>query len=183
MKKSESGIFHFHFFLASDSEIGYSETEGRSVKMTKEQYEKWSAPYRRKRNGISILIGIDRAITAVVFVSYPVLLAALMIQKLYGEMLLCVVVPAVSFVLVSLFRKFYSAPRPYEILDIQPLIKKNTKGKSFPSRHVFSVFMIGMTYFICIGPRALQSESWELRWHTSESWEACISQKTLPQER
>ena len=34
MKKSESGIFHFHFFLASDSEIGYSETEGRSVKMT-----------------------------------------------------------------------------------------------------------------------------------------------------
>ena len=155
MKKSESGIFHFHFFLASDSEIGYSETEGRSVKMTKEQYEKWSAPYRRKRNGISILIGIDRAITAVVFVSYPVLLAALMIQKLYGEMLLCVVVPAVSFVLVSLFRKFYSAPRPYEILDIQPLIKKNTKGKSFPSRHVFSVFMIGMTYFYMYWPAGI----------------------------
>lgn len=155
MKKSESGIFHFHFFLASDSEIGYSETEGRSVKMTKEQYEKWSAPYRRKRNGISILIGIDRAITAVVFVSYPVLLAALMLQKLYGEMLLCVVVPAVSFVLVSLFRKFYSAPRPYEILDIQPLIKKNTKGKSFPSRHVFSVFMIGMTYFYMYWPAGI----------------------------
>ncbi|MCI9415880.1 MAG: phosphatase PAP2 family protein [Eubacterium sp.] len=123
--------------------------------MTKEQYEKWSAPYRRKRNGISILIGIDRAITAVVFVSYPVLLAALMLQKLYGEMLLCVVVPAVSFVLVSVFRKFYSAPRPYEILDIQPLIKKNTKGKSFPSRHVFSVFMIGMTYFYMYWPAGI----------------------------
>lgn len=78
-----------------------------------------------------------------------------MLQKLYGEMLLCVVVPAVSFVLVSVFRKFYSAPRPYEILDIQPLIKKNTKGKSFPSRHVFSVFMIGMTYFYMYWPAGI----------------------------
>ena len=48
------------------------------------------------------------------------------------------------FVLVSLFRKWHDAPRPYEALDIDPLIAKDTRGKSFPSRHVFSVFVIAV---------------------------------------
>ena len=44
-------------------------------------------------------------------------------------------------------RKLYSAPRPYEVWGIAPLLYKDTKGKSFPSRHAFSVFVIGMVYF------------------------------------
>ena len=38
------------------------------------------------------------------------------------------------------------------MFEIAPLISKETKGKSFPSRHVFSAFMIGMTFLFVIKP-------------------------------
>ena len=46
--------------------------------------------------------------------------------------------------LVSLFRKKFNAPRPYEKWQVKPLIPKDTKGNSFPSRHVFSIYIIAM---------------------------------------
>ena len=49
-----------------------------------------------------------------------------------------------TFVLVSLFRKKFNAPRPYEKWQVKPLIPKDTKGNSFPSRHVFSIYIIAM---------------------------------------
>jgi len=67
----------------------------------------------------------------------------------------CAAIPAVSFAAVSAFRAVYSAKRPYEVLDIQPLIKKETEGKSFPSRHVFSVFIIGMSFFYIAEPMGI----------------------------
>ena len=48
------------------------------------------------------------------------------------------------FVLVSVFRYFFNAPRPYEIYDFTPIYNKKTVGKSFPSRHVFSAFIISL---------------------------------------
>lgn len=115
--------------------------------MTKEQYEKWSAPYRKSKNRMRILTGADKIVTLLVFIFYPVLLGYLFYINEMRELYKCLLIPSVSFLGVSLFRKIYSAPRPYEVLDIKPLIHKNTEGKSFPSRHVFSVFIIGMTYF------------------------------------
>ena len=35
-----------------------------------------------------------------------------------------------------------NAPRPYELYAIDPLIRKDTHGKSFPGRHVFSACII-----------------------------------------
>ncbi|MDO4290304.1 MAG: phosphatase PAP2 family protein, partial [Eggerthellaceae bacterium] len=59
----------------------------------------------------------------------------------------CVVVPAVAFVAVSVFRRAFNAPRPYEVLAIEPLISKDTRGKSFPSRHTFSMFTIACAWW------------------------------------
>lgn len=53
-------------------------------------------------------------------------------------------IPALAFVLVSLFRSWYNQARPYEDWQIQPLDPKDTKGRSMPSRHVFSATMIAM---------------------------------------
>ena len=39
-------------------------------------------------------------------------------------------------------------PRPYEKFEVPPVIKKDTKGQSFPSRHVFSAAMIAMTFLL-----------------------------------
>ena len=49
-----------------------------------------------------------------------------------------------GFFLLSLGRSLYNRPRPYQTWDIQPLIKKDSLGKSFPSRHVFSATTIAM---------------------------------------
>lgn len=115
--------------------------------MTKEQYEKWSEPFRRKTSAAKLLAGADKGITVLVFLSYPALLFFLVLSGSFYQCALCVLIPAASFLLVSIFRSRHSAPRPYEQLDIRPLLEKETKGKSFPSRHVFSAFMIGMTFF------------------------------------
>ena len=113
--------------------------------MTKQQYEKWSAPFRRNEKALKGLTYLNRGMTALVFAAYPLLLLYLFVTE-SKKCFPCVLIPAVSFVLVSLFRRWYSAGRPYELLDITPLIPKDTRGKSFPSRHVFSVFIIGMTF-------------------------------------
>ena len=55
-------------------------------------------------------------------------------------------VPAVVFVLVSLMRRAINEPRPYEACGIEKLIDKDTQGKSFPSRHSFSIAVIGMCW-------------------------------------
>lgn len=48
----------------------------------------------------------------------------------------------ISFGLVTVFRRIFNAPRPYEVFSVPPLMRKDTHGQSFPSRHVFSVFII-----------------------------------------
>ena len=120
--------------------------------MTKEQYERWSAPFPRGSRRVKILIIADKLITGAVFVSYPALLLYLLLQADYRQLCFCFFIPACSFLLISFFRSIYSAQRPYEVLGITPLIPKETKGKSFPSRHVFSAFVIGMTFLFVIKP-------------------------------
>ena len=46
---------------------------------------------------------------------------------------------------VSVSRKIINEPRPYEKYGVPPVLDKDTSGKSFPSRHVFSVFVIAVT--------------------------------------
>ena len=51
--------------------------------------------------------------------------------------------------LVTVLRKVINAPRPYEVFDAAPVIPKDTRGNSFPSRHAFSIFVIAMTFCAC----------------------------------
>lgn len=79
------------------------------------------------------------------YISYPLLLLYLLIQK-DAFLFKAFLVPAISFVIVTLIRKLINRKRPYEAYDIHPLIIKNTKGKSMPSRHVFSACVIAMVF-------------------------------------
>lgn len=112
--------------------------------MNEKQYEKLTAPLRRMKHGQSLLAWLNRLTTVVIFLSYPIFLLLRLMAK--DEALVCyVVIPAAAFILVSLIRRALNVPRPYEKLTIEPLIHKETKGKSFPSRHVFSAMMIALT--------------------------------------
>lgn len=85
------------------------------------------------------------------YVAYPVLLIALFLfdpSRLPRE----IIVPVLGFLLVSLFRAAYDAPRPYEVGGKLPPIGKVTKGRSFPSRHTFSMFMIAMAWLWWLPP-------------------------------
>ncbi|MBQ4282930.1 MAG: phosphatase PAP2 family protein [Lachnospira sp.] len=57
-----------------------------------------------------------------------------------------VLVPLTGFVIVSLMRKIFNFERPYTKYNIKPLITKNKSGESFPSRHTFSIGIIGMAF-------------------------------------
>ena len=52
------------------------------------------------------------------------------------------------YILVSAVRKIIKAPRPYEIYDFYQAPPKNKVGQSFPSRHVFSAFVIAVLSYI-----------------------------------
>ena len=117
--------------------------------MTKLLYEKISDPFRASARRVIWLNQLNRILTLSVYIAYPLSLIILFYLR-DPRLLRCIEVPAVSFVLLSTFRKCFNAKRPYEVLDIQPLIRKDTKGKSFPSRHVFSMFIIAMSFFYLI---------------------------------
>ena len=114
--------------------------------MTKEQYIKITEPLRQDPEKTKRVVRMNQILTGVVFLLYPVYVVVLYAKR-DPNLLKAILVPAISFVLVSVFRKMINAPRPYEKFDISPVIEKDTKGKSFPSRHVFSVFIIAVTIF------------------------------------
>ena len=99
--------------------------------------------YEKHKSAKKLVLFLNRFITLAVYISYPLFL--LLAFYLKSENLLkYILVPAVMFVLVSAFRYFFNAPRPYEIYDFTPIYNKKTVGKSFPSRHVFSAFIISL---------------------------------------
>ena len=113
--------------------------------MTKENYIKMTQPFRdhpEMAKGIHIA---NKLCTGLMYVAYPILIVYLFLQRdamLYRTIL----VPAISFVLLSVSRYGINRKRPYEKFEIEPVIKKDTKGKSFPSRHVFSASIIALTF-------------------------------------
>ena len=84
------------------------------------------------------------------FQTYIIFLLVLLFNR-DSRFLRVLIAPGISFVLLSVFRGYNNAPRPYQEFDIEPIIVKGTQGKSFPSRHVFSAFLISMTlYYISV---------------------------------
>ncbi|WP_172135098.1 phosphatase PAP2 family protein [Adlercreutzia sp. ZJ473] len=142
--------------------------------MTEEQYARWTAPLRAHPRAARALLAANKLLTCVGYVAYPLLLALLAASALAGgagaeaagglaagaaggaagaggsaawwALACCVAVPAALFAACSLLRRAVNAPRPYEALPIDPLIKKDTRGKSFPSRHTFSMFAIAAAW-------------------------------------
>lgn len=112
--------------------------------MQKSFYEKISRPFAEDPGKLKVLKTVNHAITQLIYLVYPMLIAWLIITEdvRFWKVLL---IPAVSFLAVTLFRKCCNACRPYEKWpDLPPLIPKDTKGHSFPSRHAFSIYIIAM---------------------------------------
>ncbi|MDO4486735.1 MAG: phosphatase PAP2 family protein [Bacillota bacterium] len=114
--------------------------------MKKETYVKMMKSVSGSPLIYNLIVWVDRILTRTVYLAYPLFLIVLFIQKDTG-LIRAVLVPGISFIIVSVFRKMYDAPRPYVVFDTPSVIKKETLGKSFPSRHIFSIFIIASTVF------------------------------------
>lgn len=75
---------------------------------------------------------------------YGFVLLSAYLNKGWKELLAFILLPAIGFALLSAIRKRLNQARPYEKWAIQPLLDKDTSGKSMPSRHVFSATVISM---------------------------------------
>lgn len=118
------------------------------IVITAQQYQHITQPLRRHPALLRAMVLVNQLITICIYAAYPLLLVWLLLRHdvRFWHVLL---VPGISFVLLSLLRDRINAPRPYEQLDITPLIHKNTKGHSFPSRHVFSAAVISTAFLYC----------------------------------
>ncbi|MBQ2901457.1 MAG: phosphatase PAP2 family protein [Agathobacter sp.] len=117
--------------------------------MKKETYIKMTQPFRENPDLAKGIHIANKLCTGVMYLAYPVLLVYLFFYGKYSSYFSfwrALFVPAISFVLLSVFRSVVNRPRPYEKFEVPPVIKKDTKGNSFPSRHVFSATMIAMTF-------------------------------------
>ena len=108
-------------------------------------YERISKPFRNEIT-IKIINILNKSLTTLGYISYPILLFYVYIIQ-EDLLIKCILIPGIGFVLLSFIRKLINRKRPYETFDIKPLIQKDTKGKSMPSRHVFSMSIIAVSWF------------------------------------
>lgn len=109
-------------------------------------YNKFTMPMRANKVFVKLLQLWGEILTAIMYVIYPVLLLYILMCK--KELLLkTILIPGISFLLLSYIRTLINRKRPYEQPEFMALLHKNTKGRSMPSRHVFSSMIITMAVY------------------------------------
>lgn len=116
--------------------------------MTATQYQNVINYFNVKKSRKIFLIVISKVLPILNAIMYLSALGYLYIsnnQKLYKA----VIIPLIVFVFVTVIRKILNYKRPYDELDFIPFFEnvKKDKGKSFPSRHTASAFVIAMSLF------------------------------------
>ncbi len=114
--------------------------------MTEKRYAATASWFRERPGCLRIMVFLNRWLPRCLYAAYPALLLVLALLR-DARIWKAVLIPAAVFVVVTVIRKAIDAPRPYEALDIQPLIPKNKKGESFPSRHVASAFVLAEAFW------------------------------------
>ena len=109
-----------------------------------------SVPFLNKNpKAKQCLVVFNFAITWLIVLSYIALCAlfALGIFERTGiNAVKIFLLPCTGLFFVEILRRIFNRPRPYERTDIQPVIGKKKQGGSFPSRHLFSAFVIGTVW-------------------------------------
>lgn len=108
--------------------------------------------FNEKKYRFTVLKCLYLYLPYVFVLSYIILLIYTFVNYLFHQgdlsiFLKIILIPLISFIVLSIIRKIINEKRPYEKYKITPLIQKKTKGKSMPSRHTFSACIISMSWF------------------------------------
>ncbi len=116
--------------------------------MKEEQYKFLSEYFTATKSRSNTIKALHDILPAIMMLFYPLQLVYLLITEGFrNEMFLKVAfVPLFVLILVSALRCIVNAKRPYEVYNYSPAVHKDTKGKSFPSRHTASAFIIAMAF-------------------------------------
>lgn len=116
--------------------------------MQGEQYRSLSAHFSETKVRSNTIKALHDVLPLVMYIFYPVQLICLGVNEGWGSeiFLRFALIPLGTFILVTIARALINAPRPYEKFRYTPVVHKTTVGKSFPSRHTVSAFIIAMAF-------------------------------------
>lgn len=115
--------------------------------MTELQYIKLTSFFRKTKLRENLVKCLCKFTPLLVVLIYSFSLVFLFINK-NEKLIMFTFVPASNFIFITIIRKMLNKPRPYDLFNHVPLVSYNRgKGKSFPSRHTSSGFIIALSYF------------------------------------
>ena len=116
--------------------------------MKGENYKTMSAYFSETKARSQTIKALHDVLPLVMYIFYPVQMIALAINNgIWSEVFLrFTLIPLCTLILVTVIRALINAKRPYEVYDYTPAVHKDTKGKSFPSRHTVCAFIIAMAF-------------------------------------
>ena len=119
------------------------------IKIKKKQFIKTTTAIKNNKTLYNVIKFLYKFLPLVLFLGYPIMVIYLV--ALWDLRFIKVLtIPAVTFLAVTVMRILINRPRPYEKYSFTPVFPKDTKGKSFPSRHTASAFIISYAFlYIC----------------------------------
>ena len=116
--------------------------------MKGENYKTMSAYFSETKARNQTIKALHDVLPLVMYIFYPVQMIALAINNGIGSevFLRFTLIPLCTLIFVTVIRALINAKRPYEVYDYSPAVHKDTKGKSFPSRHTVCAFIIAMAF-------------------------------------
>ena len=115
--------------------------------MTESQYIKLMS-YFRKNKLLENIIKYLCIFTPLLVVFIYFITSIILLVNRNENLIMFLIVPASNFLFITILRKVLNKPRPYDLFNHIPLVKYTKgKGKSFPSRHTSSAFIIAISYF------------------------------------
>ena len=116
--------------------------------MNGENYRNISAHFSETKARSTTIKALHDVLPFVMFIFYPLQLIMLWVNEGFTSevFLRFTLIPLGTFILVTVVRALINAQRPYEKYGYTPVVAKETKGKSFPSRHTVSAFIIAMAF-------------------------------------
>ena len=116
--------------------------------MNGEQYRSLSEHFSETKARSTTIKALHDVLPFLMYIFYPLQLVILAVNNGLGSevFLRFALIPLGTLIFVTVARALINAQRPYEKYDYTPAVQKSTKGKSFPSRHTASAFIIAMAF-------------------------------------
>ena len=109
-------------------------------------YNRLHTRIRKNKDIETFIIFLCKCLPFLIFVFYAgIIFYVVLVQS--HLLFYTIGIPLSIFIFVTILRKVWNRPRPYERLNINPLFK-NKVGESTPSRHTASAFAIALTGYV-----------------------------------